>query len=214
MYKKLTLLLLLVVQFASARTDGNWNLDKDDDGIKVYTRNIANSKVKAIKVECYLDATPSQLVSVIMDINNGDDWVYHTSSSYIVKQVSPADIYYYSLVKVPWPVKNRDFIAHIKVSQNPATKVVTVDAPCVADMVPRKSGTVRIEESSGQWIITPADAGRVKVCYTLHTDPGGDVPAWLTNMFIAQGPMESFKKLKVQLQKPVYKNAKLSYIAD
>jgi hypothetical protein len=54
----------------------------------------------------------------------------------------------------------------------------------------------------------------VKVEYTLHLDAGGSVPAWLLNMFITQGPTESFIKLKAQLQKPVYKNVKLAYIAD
>ncbi|QEC78324.1 START domain-containing protein [Mucilaginibacter ginsenosidivorax] len=214
MKKKLTLLLLLVVNFAFANPDGSWTLDKNDDGIKVYTRNVATSKVKAIKVECSLDATPSQLVAVLMDISNGDGWVYHTASSYVIKQVSPSELYYYSLVNVPWPVHNRDFIAHIKVTQDPVTKVITVDAPCIADMVPRKPNTVRIEESTGKWIITPTSDGKVKIEYTLHADPGGNIPSWLVNMFVTQGPIESFKKLKVQLQKPAYKNAKLAYIID
>jgi hypothetical protein len=79
---------------------------------------------------------------------------------------------------------------------------------------PVKDGIVRIEHSVGKWIITPIDSSHVKIEYTLHLDAGGSVPAWLLNMFITQGPMESFKKLKDQLQKPTYKNVKLSYITD
>jgi hypothetical protein len=213
MRKTLTLLTLLIANLVFAK-DGSWSLSKDDEGIKIYTRDVANSKVKAIKVECYLDATPSQLVAVLMDIDNGDDWVYHTGPSYIIKKVSPSELYYYSLVKVPWPVKNRDFIAHLKVTQDAATKVVTVDAPCLPDMVPRKEGIARIEDSAGKWLITPTGDGRVRIEYTLHADPGGNIPAWLINMFVTQGPLESFKKLKVQLQKPAYKNVKLPYIVD
>ena len=214
MYKKLILLFLLVASIISATASDTWILSKDDDGIKVFTRNVPNSKVKAIKVTCYLDASPAQLVSVLMDINNGDNWVYHTSSSYIIKQVSPSELYYYSLIKVPWPVHNRDFIAHMKVTQDPVSKIITVDAPCITDMVPRKTNIVRIKESYGKWVITPTDGGRVQVEYTLHADPGGNIPAWLINMFVTQGPVESFKKLKIQLKKPAYKNAKLDYIVD
>ncbi|NNU34863.1 hypothetical protein HK413_13880 [Mucilaginibacter sp. S1162] len=29
---------------------------------------------------------------------------------------------------------------------------------------------------------------------------------WLINMFLSDGPVESFKKLKLQVQKPAYKN--------
>jgi hypothetical protein len=214
MYKKITLILLLFITLTTANADEPWALSTTKEGIKVYTRHVPNSKIKAIKVECSLNATPAQLVAVLMDIKGSIDWVYHTKSVNLIKQVSPSELYYYSEVNIPWPVHNRDFIAHIKVTQDPVTKVITVDAPCLADMVPVKDGIVRIEHSVGKWIITPTDNGQVKVEYTLHLDAGGSVPAWLLNMFITQGPTESFIKLKAQLQKPAYKNVKLAYIAD
>lgn len=214
MYKKITLILLLLITLTTANADEPWALNTNKEGIKVYTRHVPNSKIKAIKVECSLNATPAQLVAVLMDIKGSIDWVYHTKSVNLIRQVSPSELYYYSEVNIPWPLHNRDFIAHIKVTQDPATKVITVDAPCLADMVPVKDGIVRIEHSVGKWIITPTDNGQVKVEYTLHLDAGGSVPAWLLNMFITQGPTESFIKLKAQLQKPAYKNVKLAYIAD
>jgi hypothetical protein len=149
-----------------------------------------------------------------MDVKNSEDWLYHTSSNYIIKQVSPSELYYYSMVEVPWPVSNRDFIAHIKVSQDAATKVITVDAPCIPDMVPRKAGVVRVADSKGKWVLTPVGKDKVKVLYTLHADPGGSIPAWLSNMFATKGPTESFQKLKLQLQKHAYKNVKVPYITE
>ncbi|MDB5135412.1 MAG: lipid-binding protein [Mucilaginibacter sp.] len=214
MYKKFTLLLLLFTNCALAQTSDNWVLKENNDGVKIFTGEVENSKVKAIKVECQLDATLSQLVAVLLDVKNSEEWLYHTASNYIVKQVSPSELYYYSLVEMPWPVSNRDFIAHLKVSQDAITKVVTVDAPCIVDMVPVKSKVVRIANSKGKWVLSPLSKGRVKVVYTLHAEPGGSIPAWLTNMFVTQGPSQSFKKLKIHLQKPVYKNVKLDYIVN
>lgn len=214
MYKKITLTLLFLLTLIIAKAEEPWSLSTNKEGIKVYTRHVPDSKIKAIKVECTLNATPAQLVAVLLDIKGSLDWVYHTKSVSLIKQVSPTELYYYSEVNIPWPVHNRDFIAHIKVTQDPATKVITVDAPCLPDMVPVKDGIVRIEHSVGKWIITPVDSGQVKVEYTLHLDPGGSVPAWLLNMFITQGPTESFKKLKVQLQKNTYKNVKLAYVTE
>ncbi|WP_183558010.1 START domain-containing protein [Mucilaginibacter sp. SP1R1] len=214
MYRKITLLLLFIITLTIANAEEPWTLSTNKEGIKVYTRHVPNSKIKAIKVECSLNATPAQLVAVLLDIKGSQDWVYHTKSVSLIKQVSPSELYYYSEVSVPWPVHNRDFIAHIKVTQDPTTKVVTVDAPCLPDMIPVKEDIVRIEHSVGKWVITPSDNGQIKVEYTLHVDAGGSVPAWLLNMFITQGPMESFKKLKVQLQKPVYKNTKIAYLTE
>ena len=213
-YKSITLLFLLFANCALAQKGGDWVLKEDNEGVRIFTRDVENSKIKAIKVECELDATLSQLVAALMDIKNSEEWLYHTAGNYIVKQVSPSEVYYYSLVEMPWPVTDRDFIAHLIVSQDAVTKVVTIDAPCIPDMVPVKTGIVRIANSKGKWVLSPVNKGRVKIVYTLHADPGGSLPAWLINMFVTKGPSQSFRKLKVHLQKPIYKNAKLDYIQD
>lgn len=197
-----------------AQTATNWALKENSNGVSIFTGDVANSKVKAIKVECELDATLMQVVAALMDVKSSEQWLYHTASNHIVRQVSPSELYYYSLVEMPWPVSNRDFIAHLIVSQDAATKVVTIDAPCVVDMVPVKNKVVRIANSRGKWVLTPVGRDHVKIVYTLHADPGGSIPAWLTNLFVTQGPSQSFKKLKVHLQKPVYKNAKLDYLVN
>jgi len=189
-----------------------WRLNTGKDGIKVYSSDFAGSKVKAIRVESEMNASASQLVALIMDVNSSADWIYHTKTSTLIKQVSPSELYYYSEIDMPWPASNRDFVAHLIVSQNPVTKVVQIDGPAVAGMVPEKKGVVRIDHSVGKWIITPIDANHIKVEYTLHTEPGGSLPAWIVNMFAAEGPMQVFKEIKVQLQKPAYHDAILSYI--
>jgi len=214
MLKGLCLAFLLITLYAHAQTGTNWVLKQNNDGVKIYTGDFENSKVKAIRVQVEVEATLSQVVAMLMDIKGSEEWLYHTSSNYIVKQVSPSDVYYYSRVNMPWPVSDRDFIAHLMVSQNPATKVVTIDAPCNVDMVPQKPGIVRIANSKGKWILTPAGANRVKIDYTLHADPSGLIPAWLTNMFATEGPSQSFKKFKVSLQKATYRNVNPDYIVN
>lgn len=213
--KKLLLLpLFLFLIQVNVFGQSDWKLSTQKDGVKVYTLNLPDSKFKAIKVECEIDATQSQLVALLMDVNTSADWVYHTKSCTLIKQVSPSELYYYSEVNLPWPAANRDFVAHLIVSQNPETKVVVIDGPAVNGMVPVKNGIVRITNSTGKWIITPDGIDKVKVEYTLHVEPGGSIPAWMANMFATQGPLEIFKKLKVQIQKPVYKNAELSFIEN
>jgi hypothetical protein len=212
MKKILLFAFLMVLAQTVVFGQNTWKLNTDKDGIKVYTAEFAGSKVKAIKVETEMDASATQLVALLMDVNTSADWVYRTKSSKLIKQVSPSELYYYSEVNMPWPVANRDFVAHLTVSQNPVTKIITIDGPAVAGMVPEKKGIVRIDHSMGKWTIIPIDPDHIKVEYTLHTEPGGNLPAWMVNMFAAEGPMEVFKAIKVQLQKPAYRDATLSYI--
>jgi ribosome-associated toxin RatA of RatAB toxin-antitoxin module len=208
----LTVLLLFNLSFVSAQKD--WKLTTEKEDIKIYTSIVPDSKIKAIKVQCEFQAKPSQVVALLLDVESAPNWIYHTKSCRLIKQVSPSELYYYSEVDVPWPLENRDFVAHLTVSQNPKTKVVIVDGPSVSGQVPVKKGAVRINNSKGKWIITPISNNRVNVEYTLHADPGGTIPSWLINMFATEGPLQIFKQLQLQLQKPIYKNAELAYIKN
>ncbi len=213
-FKKLLLICMVIMQATLANAQNNWVLKADKDGIKVYTRPMPGSKVKAIKVECTLQAGLSQLAYIIMDINSCKQWVYSTKSCGLLKQVSPHELFYYSEVDVPWPVSNRDFVAHLTASQNPVNRTVTIDAENVPGFTPQKPNVVRIVQSVGKWLLTPAGGHLVNVEYTLFADPGGSVPAWLINLFITKGPMESFKKLKEHLAQPFNAHVHLPLIKD
>jgi len=214
MRKILLLSFLLLLKLLPARAQTDWKLNTESDGIKIYTGLVPGSKIKAVMVDCDFKATASQFVAVLMDIKASPEWLYHTKFCTVLKQVSPSDLFYYSEVSLPWPAENRDFVCHLTITQKTDTKVITMDGPAVPGFVPVKAGIVRIGRSASQWIITPLANGELRVKYTLHVDPGGDLPTWLVNMFAAEGPMQIFKKLKLQLQKPVYKNAVLAYIQN
>jgi hypothetical protein len=205
---------LLVLDMTSVFAQTDWNLKSEKHGIKVYSGAVSDSKYKAIRVECEINANASQLVAVLLDIKTCPEWVDHTKSCTLIKQVSPSELYYYSEINIPWPAQNRDFVAHLIVRQDPVTKVVTVDGPAVTGFVPVKDGIVRVHSSKGLWIITPLKKDYVRVVYTLHVDPGGDIPAWLVNLLATQGPMKSFEGLIAQLKKPEYQNAALPFIKD
>ncbi|HVS98164.1 MAG TPA: START domain-containing protein [Puia sp.] len=205
--------MLTGIGYVAFGQDG-WTLKSEKEGIRVYTRTFPDSKFKAIRVELELQASLSQMVAVLLDVNAGVDWVYATKSSVLLKRVSPTELYYYSEVSLPWPFSNRDFIAQLKVRQDSATRIVTIDGPTVADYLPVKKDIVRVARSEGKWVLRPIRKGRIRVEYELRTDPGGDIPAWLFNLFVTRGPMESFENLKRQLKKPAYSNVRLAFIAE
>ncbi|HEY4196075.1 MAG TPA: START domain-containing protein [Mucilaginibacter sp.] len=213
--KKIILFILLFLGLGNlVWAQGEWTLATDKDDIKVYTKTVPDSKIKAIKVVGIFNAAPSQLVALLMDVNNSAAWMYHTKSSTLIKQVSALELYYYSEVNMPWPIQNRDFVAHLIVSQNPQTKVISIEGPTVPGMVPQKSGVVRIKEATGRWTITPLENGQIKTEYILHVDPAGTLPSWLVNLFAAEGPVKIFKAIKVQLQKPAYKGNVLAFASE
>ncbi|WP_353720031.1 START domain-containing protein [Dyadobacter sp. 676] len=211
--QKFILLLVTVVISWPAAAQTKWKLIAEEDQIRIYSSAVPDSKIKAIKVDCVVDASLVQVVALILDVEAGTQWVYKTKSCTLLKKVSPTDLYYHSEISLPWPLDNRDFVAHLVAKQNPATGVVTIDGPVVAGMAPVKKNVVRVKDSKGRWVLTPA-AVKVRIEYMLHTDPGGYLPAWAVNAFAAEGPMETFKKMKQQLKLPKYSNASLTFIAN
>ncbi len=193
----------------AATAQAQWTLKTEKDGISIYETNVPGSKIKALKVIASFNATPLQLGAVIMDVNTATNWVYHLRSSILIKQISPNELYYYSEVNLPWPAANRDFVAHLTMSQNPQNGVVEIDGPAVPGYMQQREGIVRISNSVGKWVITPISPGRVRVEYTIHVDPAGSLPSWLVNSFATEAPLKIFKNLRIELEKPFRKNADL-----
>ncbi len=192
----------------------NWKQKSSKDSITIYTAEVPGSRINAIRVVTHVPATLSAIIAVMLDIDATAEWVYSTKSVKVLKQVSPSEVYYYSELSFPWPASNRDFVAHISVVQDPVSRITTLEAINVSDMVPLKPGIVRVSQSIAKWTFTPISKTLVRVEYFLQCDPGGSLPAWLINMFATKGPSESFKKLRTQLQKPVYRYAHFPFIKD
>jgi hypothetical protein len=209
-----TNVFFLAFSLPALHAEEPWHFLTEKEGIRVYSRAVSGSKVKALKVECTLNSTLSALVTLLMDVPGTTQWVSHTKSCTLLRQVSDAELYYYSEVSLPWPLQNRDFVAHVKVSQDKASKVVTVNAPAIPGMVAPKKGIVRVPHSIGFWTITPLDKTKIKVSYSLQVEPGGVIPAWAVNALSSQGPIDSFINMKRMLIRPEYKNAALSFIIN
>jgi hypothetical protein len=190
-----------------------WELKDEEDGIKVYTRTVANSDIKAVKVECDIEATLSQLAAVILDIPATDEWVYATKVCRTEKVISPSEYIYYSEIAVPWPVSNRDFIVRVKVDHDPVTNTMTVSGENLPAYLKEEPGVVRVMHTVSTWTVVPKGKN-LNIEFVLHVDPGGSIPAWLINLFATQGPKETFLNLRSQVKKAEYRDASFDFIAD
>ena len=209
----IVVLICLLLQ-TTAQCQEDWKLKKDKNGIQVYSRKTPNFKFDELKVDCIFEGKISQLAAVILDVNNQYQWVYKTAKSELLKQVTDADLFYYSEIECPWPFDNRDLIARMTVTQNTSNKILSIVAKSVDDYLPSKKNLVRVKYSNALWTITPLNNAQFKVEYKIQIDPGDGVPAWILNMFATNGPYESFKNLKDKIMLPAYAAAKFPFITD
>jgi len=179
----------------------NWKLDKNKDGIKVFLAENPKSKFKSIKVECTLQGTYDKLITILTDIDHLKAWVYNTKTSYLIKKLSPYDLYYYTETSIPWPMENRDAVVHLKIARDSLQRFVRVNSETENRFVPEKEGKVRVVHSLINWYVTMPSQRTISIVYTFEADPGGNLPGWLVNSFADKGPYESFKKLAELLKR-------------
>lgn len=206
--------LFLFLSFSSIAQEAAWELRKDRDGIKVYVREAIDSPFKELKMKFSVNATMSSVVALLQDIEAIPDWVYKCEVGYVVEKINDEEEYYYNLIDFPWPLSDRDFIVKSKLYQDPVTKVLRSESYAVTDKMPEKEGVVRIVETNLWWEFTPHANGQIDVDYYLKSDPGGYLPAWIVNMAIDQGPIQTIKRFRKILKNPKYKNVKLDYVSE
>ncbi|MBS1566723.1 MAG: hypothetical protein JST39_20230, partial [Bacteroidetes bacterium] len=79
-------LCALLLGFGTADAQESWKLKTESGGIKIFMRSVPNSAIKALRVECDINATLTQLVTVILDLNACTEWVYKSKSNILLKR--------------------------------------------------------------------------------------------------------------------------------
>lgn len=193
----LTLLLssLILPSFAQP----NWQLQKDEKGIKVYTSENLTTAVRAVKVEVEFTEPIEEISAIIMNVSAFPDWIYGCIESTVITKQGDSVILYRHVTDAPWPFEDRDQISKFTKTRNKTTGAINITSASQSGF-PEREGFVRITQSNASWILTPQKNGTVKTVYNLSFDPGGNIPAWMVNVFITDGPFESFINLKKMLE--------------
>ncbi|MEM7105546.1 MAG: START domain-containing protein [Bacteroidota bacterium] len=142
------------------------------------------------------------------------EWVPNCKKAFIIEQIDTYNVYYYAASTFPWPLQNRDLVAHSVFDQDPITKEITILTEAVEGHHPAQKGLIRIEVLQAIWILTPKPDGVVTITYFLKTDPAGNIPAWMTNKFMDRGPIQTMEKLRDMAKLEKYKNVKMSIIEE
>ncbi len=212
--KSLSLLFCIFTFVSTINAQSNWELRKNNNDIQVYYRDAVGSNIKELKIKTTIDAPLSTIMALLYDVALYPKWVYSCSEATLQEQVSDAELYYHSVMDFPWPLWDRDFIAHGTIYQNPETGKITTHSVAEPSYTPEQKGIVRIKEMKIRWELTPQQDGSVLVEYYLKSDPGGNIPAWAINLALDRGPVQSIMGLKNMVTQDKYQLAKLSFIDD
>ncbi|MFE8069446.1 START domain-containing protein [Marinobacteraceae bacterium S3BR75-40.1] len=201
--------------FAEVTGDDGWTLRKEEDGIRVYTREVPGSEFQAFRGETVLDTRLSTLVAVHTDVAYVKDWLQDCTHSELIGKFDPKGYFAYFRTEAPWPVSDRDYVLRYEFEQDPESLAVELRFRSEVAMRPETDDCVRITELEGFWKMTPREDGAIDVVYQVtRADPAGSLPSWLANAFVVDQPFNTLKRLRRQVREDKYQGRSFEFVVE
>ena len=196
--KRIALLCGMGVVLAPTAWAENWQVVKDEEGIKVSLSEVAGSKYKAYRGVTVIKAPLAKVKALQEDVAGACAWIHECKSQKLLKSEGDQS-WTYTQFNTPWPVTPRDSVLHVTTVQE-TDGSLTRKLEEQPKYLPEEKGFVRVAQVEGYWKLVPK-GDSTEVTYQVHTEPGGSVPSWLANKFVVDAPFNTLKGLKERAEK-------------
>ncbi|XP_067950157.1 START domain-containing protein 10-like [Watersipora subatra] len=173
-----------LIQLAQSDTDGGWELRVKKSFCSVFTRTNELSNFKMIKVTADVSELPAAtMYNALHDAKYRAVWDKQMCSSKEICVIDAEnDIGYYQ-VKTPSPLRNRDFVTQRswKVSGG---KYMIMNHSVYHKKEPSRKGVIRGTSYYTGYVMESTGPKSTKFTYITQSNPGGNIPAWLTNKLV------------------------------
>ncbi len=172
--------------------------------ITVYRKEIPGDPLFAYRGDATISAPMDKVVSVVTDSNRRAEWAERVKEARILKQISPTERIEYLVTRVPWPLKDRDFVLHTRLIPDRTAKTlrILVESTDFSEM-PENPKYVRGFVKQADFVLSSINGGKsTRVLSESHVDPKGSIPAWVINMIQKSFPRKSVANLTRQVSRP------------
>lgn len=176
----------------SLAAQAEWELQKKEDDVKVFTQQVEGSPYLKVKIEADILASVDKVLEAIGDGKSCAAWSKKCVESRVIKEVSATEFYTYSRYDLPWPVGDRDLVGHIVQERRKNSAIIKIVS--VSDRYPEQ-GVLRAETAV---IIKVLSSGpdRSHLIYEEHPNPGGQLPIYVVNKMLAQSALRDISSIR------------------
>jgi ribosome-associated toxin RatA of RatAB toxin-antitoxin module len=192
------LALLLALSVAAPALAGDWTLARQENGITVHTRPVADSGIDEFRGVAEVGVAASEVLALVRDSDRFKEWFPNTTESKLLDR-DGAVSHQYSVMDAPWPVSERDNVFRSVMSRDEASGTIELTLTANPDHYPEQDGRVRVRHARGSWRFEPLGPTRTRITFQMHLDPGGGVPQWLMNARVVDSPFEALTNLRAKL---------------
>jgi Polyketide cyclase / dehydrase and lipid transport len=190
---------------APSSASGGWTLSGESSGVTFYTRPRPGSSLKEFKALGEIDAPAQAVHNVIDDIEAYPSFMPFTTEARVIKRGADSIIGYQRLS--PKICRDRDYTLRIRESSWAGPNgLVYLNRwePASEFGPPEKKGVIRVKVCEGAWLLEPEDATKTRATYTIYTDTGGAIPAFIANTASRIAIGRLFAAVRKQVKDPKY----------
>ena len=189
----------------------SWDLVKENDGVKVYTRTNEVMSFKEFKATMTMKAKVEDFVSVLIDVDGLTTWGHNISDAKLLERPNDTIQIYYAVAKAPWPYKDRDGIYKNTFNWDKNSRSLTVEIELLEDERELSKNFVRMG-GYGFWRVKEISANELKIDFQMQVDPGGSIKAWLANMFVTDSPFETMTGIREAMSQKKYQGNSFEFL--
>ena len=180
---------------SSLQDDNGWKVVQSTDKYKIYTRKTDKSKIKEVRAEGILSCSLESIIEALNDVEHYPDWIYKCTKSYQFAIINKDEYHYYVYTDIPFPFTDRDLVVNTNqwVDENNYWHSESKAKP---KMIKKNKGVIRIKKHRTKWKIRNNSPNSVHFEYNLCTDPSGLLPAWILNLAVTKGPINTIRSLE------------------
>ena len=190
-------------------SDG-WTLRSESGGVALYSRPRVGSAVKEFKAVGEIGAPSRAVHGVIDDFESFANFMPYVVECRLVKRESDSILTYQRLS--PKIVSDRDYTLRVHEKSWPGLSGLVYHTRWVAanEFGPaEKKGVLRVKLCEGSWLLEPGHDNKTRATYSIYTDSGGAIPAFLANKASEVGIRQIFKAVRAQVKNPKYGAAEI-----
>jgi hypothetical protein len=189
--------------------DTDWQSVEQKDGVQIFSRARAGSSNKEFKGVGAVDAPPSVVERVLLDVNAYPAFMPYVAEARVISATGNVAVTYQ---RVAFPmVSNRDYT--LKMERGTITGPAGVIYRDIwqadnQDGPPERHGVVRVNVDEGYWLLEPTGPGgaTTQATYQIYTDSGGALPPFLANRGSQMAIPKVFEAIRKQARDPKYQH--------
>jgi len=195
--------VLLSFGALAAAADGKWERVSDRDGMMVERRTVEGSAMREVRVTTHSPLAPAAIAATLWKHEDYIQFVPYLKRLDVLRDDGDVKLIYQQ-ARIP-VAKDRDSVVRVRRTvEDGAYEIVST---AVSDEGPAPTDEyVRVRNSEGRWRLAPAADGGTDLTYTLKTDAGGLLPAWVVS--VAQKDITA-KLVRAMLDRAAHANPSL-----